>query len=264
MIQEEERKRVERELHDHLRGTLGDDPAHLSNKKFYSIDYSSREYVRTWLAERVRGKRVLDYCCGNGAWAIWLAESGAEVVGIDISPVSVDNARAEAARRGVGEKATFSVMDAEATKFEDNFFDFAVVNGVLHHLDLQKSYRELARILKPDGQVIATEALKHNPLFHLYRKLTPHLRSEWEVAHILGKHDIGAAKTFYQDVKVARFFHLATLGAVPFRNTPVFGPLRRGLEAVDAALLSLPVLKWQAWMAVFILSHPRKAPTVYS
>jgi ubiquinone/menaquinone biosynthesis C-methylase UbiE len=258
MESQPDRKSVERDLHDQLRGSLKDSEHYTANKKFYSIDKTNTEFVRNWLAARCRGKKVLDYCCGNGNYTCWLAKAGAEAYGIDISPVSIENAIVQATAKGVADHTTFRVMDAEATEFPDNFFDLVVINGVLHHLDLDKSYRELARILKMDGQVIATEALRHNMLFHLYRKMTPHLRSEWETEHILGKNEIHMARKYFRDVRVEKFFHLATLAAVPFRNLPIFEPMRRGLVAVDSVLLRLPLLKWQAWMGVFVLGHPNR------
>jgi len=166
----QDRKENERELHDHLRGDLSDDPYYFSNRKFYSICQSNRDYVKRWLVGRCKEKRVLDYCCGNGDFSIWLAEAGAYAHGIDISPVSIQNATSEAVRKGFGDRVTFRVMDAEATEFTNDYFDFAVVNGVLHHLDLEKAYRELARILKPEGIVVATEALRHNVFFHCIEK----------------------------------------------------------------------------------------------
>jgi SAM-dependent methyltransferase len=130
---------------------------------------------------------------------------------------------------------------------------------VLHHLDLDKAYRELARILKAGGEIICTEALRHNQFISVYRKLTPQLRSAWETEHILGRSEIERARRYFDRVDVARFFHLADLAAIPFRNSTVFTPLLRVLESVDGVLLRLPALRWQAWMAVFVLSHP-KAP----
>ncbi len=261
MKQVKDRKVEERELHDELRGHLQDDAHYNSNKKFYSISHSNRSYVKDWLAKRCAGKKVLDYCCGNGDFAIWLAEAGADAYGIDISPVSIENAKGQALKRGVGEKVTFHVMDAEATTFDDNYFDFAVVNGILHHLDLSKAYKELARILNKSGGVICTEALRHNIFIHSYRKMTPHLRSEWEVDHILGKKDIELAKQYFTHVEVSKFFHLATIGAIPFRNMPIFTPVQKSLEIIDSILLKIPILKWQAWMAVFVLSFPKKLNT---
>ncbi len=255
---QQNRKEQERELHDHLRGELHDDPYYTSNKKFYSISRNNRDYVHRWLSGRCKGRQILDYCCGNGDFTLRLAEAGAYAYGIDISPVSIRNAVIEASRRGISDRAKFFVMDAEATAFADDCFDLAVVNGVLHHLNLEKAYRELARILKPEGEVICTEALKHNVFFHLYRKMTPHLRSAWEIDHILGKKEIERATQYFHKVEVARFFHLATLAAVPFRNLPMFDHIRRSLEVIDSVLLRIPFLKWQAWMAVFVLAQPRK------
>ncbi len=255
------RKELERDLHDHLRGSGKHDPHCNSNKKFYSISRLNEDHVQAWLAQRCAGKIVLDYCCGNGQQALWLANRGAVAHGIDISPVSIENARREADQRALSGKVTFQVMDAEATGFADSFFDLIVISGVLHHLDLDRAYRELARILKPNGLIIVTEALRHNLLIHWYRKLTPHLRSAWETEHILGKEEIFSASRYFGAVRVERFFHLATLGAVPFRNLSLFVPVLNLLQAVDTALLRLPWLKWQSWMAVFVLEQPIKGPS---
>jgi SAM-dependent methyltransferase len=129
---------------------------------------------------------------------------------------------------------------------------------VLHHLDLEKAYRELARVLKPEGQAICTEALRHNVCIHAYRRLTPHLRSAWETDHILGRKEIGMARSYFGRVEVLRFFHLATILAIPFRRRRFFDSLRKSLEVVDRGLLTLPVLRWQAWMAVFVLGRARR------
>lgn len=247
----------EAELHDLLRGEHNADEYN-SNRKFYAVAQRSHAFVESWLARRVPGARVLDYCCGEGPAAMKCAAQGAEAWGIDISPVSIETATQVAAEKGLTDRTHFAVMDAEATGFEDSFFDVIIVNGVLHHLDLDKAYAELARILKPTGAVICTEALRHNLAIHAYRKLTPHLRSEWEVAHILGKPEIEQAKRAFDSVEVGGFFHFASLAAVPFRNMPGFRFLLGALELVDRVLLKLPVVRWQAWMAVFILSRPRK------
>lgn len=254
----EERLAKERELHDALRGDLRGDAQYESNKKFYSIASLNVDFVEKRLARLAPGANVLDYCCGDGLTALFCARRGARAWGIDISPISVDNARAAARAEGLQDRTVFEVMDAEAMTFSDAFFDVITVNGVLHHLDLDRSYPELARVLKPDGQIICVEALRHNLFIHAYRKATPHLRSEWEVEHILGKPEIEQARAYFGDVEVARFFHLATLVAVPFRRLPGFALLLRGLAGVDRVLLKLPWLKWQAWMAVFVLRAPKR------
>ena len=214
--------------------------------------------MNLWLLKRCLNKRVLDYCCGNALTSIFLANNGAEVVGIDMSNVSIENARKEAKRQGVDEKTAFFVMDGEALEFDDDYFDVIYESGVLHHLDIQKAYRELTRVLKPNGEIICIEALGHNPVIHLYRKMSPHLRTKWEVEHILCKKDLEMTKRYFAKVET-KFFHLATLAAVPFRNLPGFSILLKLLEAVDSVLLKLPFLKWQAWQVVFVLSQPNKS-----
>jgi hypothetical protein len=89
--------------------------------------------------------------------------------------------------------------------------------------------------------------------------MTPHLRTKWEAEHILRKKDIEMAKSYFNRVEILGVFHLATIAAVPFRNLPVFNPILTFLETVDNIFLKLPILKWQAWQVVFILSEPKKA-----
>jgi SAM-dependent methyltransferase len=251
-----DRKALEAKFHDHIRGDLRDDRNATSNYKFYSVAKRNwdclEDFVRPYCA---RGARVLDYCCGDGNFTRRLSSLGADAVGIDISPVSIERARSVA--KAEGSPAQFEVMDAEATTFRSASFDLVTINGVLHHLDLDRAYREIARLLGPDGKAVATEALRHNPVFHLYRRLTPKLRTAWEAEHILGRREIFKARDYFETVRVLGFFHLAVLLAVPLRNTRVFEPVRRSLELVDRALLRVPGLRWYAWMAVFALERPK-------
>jgi len=240
-----------------LERTIETDPL-WSNMKYYSIERKSRTMVLEWLKAQCQSKTVLDYCCGNGEDAIFMGEIGAKrVIGIDVSQVSIENCRRLALKRGVV-NVHFKVADAENTGFEDDSFDIINEYGELHHLDLEKAFSEIARILRRDGKAICTEALGHNPIIHLYRKLTPQLRTPWEVDHIFRKEHVRFAEKFFEDVQ-CRFFHLGTLLAVPFRGMPWFSHVLSLLEKLDTLALSLPVLKWQAWQVVLFLSQPRKS-----
>jgi len=258
----EERKRAEQQLHNILRSEELLENKELyeyyySNKKYYSIDSINREYVYQLLKNRVRGRKVLDYCCGDGRYSFLCAQWGGACVGIDISDVSIANCKKKCLKEKSGLKPEFYVMDAEKTQFEDNSFDIIVCMGVLHHLDLKNSYRELWRIIKPEGEIICTEPLGHNPIIQRYRRATPHLRTKYEAEHILRIEDIRRAEHYFETVKT-NFFHLATLAAVPFRRTVVFERILRFLEAIDAVLLKIPLIRTQAWMVVFKLSRPKK------
>ena len=228
-----------------------------SYKKFYSITRKSQEFVNDFLLENCSGKKVLDYCCGDGGTTSFLAEYGAEAIGIDISSTSIQNAKKETINKRLDKRTSFFVMDAENLEFKDNYFDLIICSGVLHHLDVKKAYPELMRVLKPGGKIICDEPLVYNPIFHLYRRMTPHLRTEWEMHHILSKKEIKLAEKYFGKIET-KFFHLATLGAVPFRNLSGFNLILRLLEAIDSVLLKLPILKWLSWQIVFILSEPKK------
>lgn len=263
----EERKIAEAQFHDKLRDpSLRENPelyAKLTaNKKWYAIARKSRDFTEHYLREHARGARALDYACGDGQYSLLMAEAGADITGIDISETSVQNATREARRRGL--LASFEVMDCEEMTFADRTFDLININGVLHHLDLNRAYAELARVLKPTGSVLCVEALVHNPVFHAYRKLTPHLRTEFETEHILGRSRVLAARRYFHRIEW-RFFHLISLVAVPFRRSRLFESLLIPLEAVDTALLSLPGIRWWAWQIAFVLSEPKQAgPEVQS
>jgi ubiquinone/menaquinone biosynthesis C-methylase UbiE len=255
----EQRKLVEAEFHDLLRNpALREDPglyAKLtSNKKWYSVARKSQEFAKAYLRQHSRGAKALDYACGDGLFAFQMAEAGADAFGIDISPVSVSNASIEAEQRGIS--AQFAVMDCENLEFPDNTFDLINVSGVLHHLDVKRAYSEMARVLKPTGTVLCVEALRHNPIFHAYRLLTPHLRTAYEARHILRRQDVLAALKHFGNVEW-RFFHLASLVAVPFRKTRVFKPVLSALETIDSALLKVPPIRWWAWQIAFVLSNPK-------
>jgi SAM-dependent methyltransferase len=255
----EERKVLEAEFHDLLRDpALQENPelfAKLtSNKKWYSVARKSQEYAKEYLRKHSRGAKALDYACGDGMLTMQMAEDGADAIGIDIAPVSVSNAAKEAARRGIAAK--FAVMDCENLEFADNTFDLINVSGVLHHLDVNRAYSEMARVLKPTGTVFCVEALRHNPVFHAYRMLTPHLRTAYEARHILRRKDVLASREHFGRVEW-RFFHLASLMAIPFRKTPVFEPVLSALEAVDSALLKVTPIRWWAWQIAFVLSKPK-------
>ena len=230
---------------------------YFSNMKFYSVTRTSEQYYFRWLRERCPGRKALDYCCGNGENAIFMAKCGANVVGIDISPEGIENAQLNAIREGVEDRVQFQVMDGEAMDFPDSTFDVIVEYGALHHLDYDRAMAELQRVIKPDGEIICIEALKHNPLFHLYRKMTPHLRTKWEAEHILTINHLTRSKAYFGQVN-ARFFHLFALMAVPLRKTAIFGRVLECLEAIDDVLLKWPLLGRYGWIMVFTLAQPTK------
>ncbi|HEV2035635.1 MAG TPA: class I SAM-dependent methyltransferase [Candidatus Dormibacteraeota bacterium] len=255
----EARKVEEAEFHDRLRGLYEKDPEQYSyftsNKKFYSVVRTSDDFYFKWLRETATGKRVLDFGCGSGAYSVELARFAQHVTGIDISPEAIKQAEEHAEAAGLKDKTTFTVMDAEALEFDTDSFDVVSVRGVLHHMDLNLALGQIQRVLTKNGKAIFLEALADNPIIHAYRKRTPHLRTAWETDHILRSKDAIQMRRHFKHVDV-RYFHLAVLAAVPLRRTRVFSPARAALEVVDRAILRVPGLRRNAWMACFLLSEP--------
>lgn len=231
---------------------------HFSNMKFYSITGLSERYKQSWLHQRCTSDtRVLDFACGNGENSIYVAQLGSKVDAIDISPEGISNARDLSSSLGLQQLCTFHVMDGENMTFPNNTFDIAVEYGALHHVELDTALKELSRVLKPAGEMICIEALRHNPLIHAYRKRTPHLRTQWEVDHILGVESLAIIKKYFSSVNV-RFFHLTSLALVPFRKTPLFPVLLPIFNAFDKILLSIPSIGKYGWIMAIELSCPIK------
>lgn len=226
------------------------------NKSFYAIDRVSKKYMHDWLAERVPGRRILDYCCGTGQITLQMAKLGADAHGIDISAEEIETAKRNAAAAGMSARANYEVMDAEAMAFPDDHFDVIICSGVLHHLDVARAFPELARVLKPTGEIICAEALGYNPVIAWYRRRTPHLRTAWEADHILTMKEVRKGLEHFGNVQV-RFFHLFTILAIPFRNSRIFDFLLSTLQAVDSVILRIPGIRLMAWQMYMVYSHPR-------
>lgn len=95
----------------------------------------------------LRGRPVLEVCCGSGMMSEDLARLGARVTGIDFSEGAIVRA-AERARR-FDFAARFLVADVEALPFGDQSFAVVAVHDGLHHLDdPYRALREMTRVAK--------------------------------------------------------------------------------------------------------------------
>jgi SAM-dependent methyltransferase len=241
----DDRKAREQDFHDQR---FGDAKPRGGTGMFYKIADASYGHHHDLMMEGCAGKRVLEYGCGPGSSAFDLARRGARVVGIDISPVAIEIARERA--RAEGLEIEFQAMDAERTTFPDHSFDLIVGGGILHHLDLDRAYAEIARLLAPGGRAIFIEPLGHNAVINLYRNLTPGQRTPDE--HPLLRSDLANARRRFGGVRVW-YYHLTALAAAPLAKTPLFKPLLAALSALDRALLRVPAIQPLAWIAVMEL-----------
>jgi ubiquinone/menaquinone biosynthesis C-methylase UbiE len=131
------------------------------------------------LARLQPGESVLDVGCGTGTLAIAakrrVGPTGS-VQGIDASPEMIARANRKARKEGVD--VTFRTAVVETLPFPDRHFDVVLSTLMLHHLPRatrEQSAREIRRVLKPGGRVLAVDfgmAGRHRKgiISHLHRR----------------------------------------------------------------------------------------------
>lgn len=118
-------------------------------KRFYEITY--RYFRAPWdtgvreeLMSLVEGGlikpcRAIDLGCGTGANALYLAQKGFEVTGVDYAEAAIEKARGRA--KEAGTQVSFIVDDLTNLRHVSGTFDFLLDYGVLD--DLRPHQREL-------------------------------------------------------------------------------------------------------------------------
>jgi SAM-dependent methyltransferase len=105
------------------------------------------------VAPRIVGS-ILDAGCGTGDTALFFAERGHEVTGIDFLDEPIRRAKQKALERGL--TATFLVKDALTLEDWTARFDNVIDSGLFHvfsDADQRKYVDGLAKVLKPGGLV---------------------------------------------------------------------------------------------------------------
>jgi ubiquinone/menaquinone biosynthesis C-methylase UbiE len=115
----------------------------------------SNEYLSYMNIDSVQS--VLDLGCGTGFAAREIAaRSGfkGRVVGIDISPYLIDQAKTFATDEGCSDRIEFQVGDTRRLEFSDNSFDSVVAHTLVSHLpDPLVVINEMVRVVKPEGLI---------------------------------------------------------------------------------------------------------------
>ena len=218
--------------------------------KYYSANRGALNYYDKLISICSCQKKVLELGCGTGTSVQRFLQNNAAYTGIDISSCGI--------RRAVedmmpAENVEFHVMNAEKLEFHDDTFDLVAGSGILHHLCLQNTYKEMARVVKPDGCVVFMEPLAHNPLINLFRLFTPRLRTADE--HPLKMSDIELLRKYFHHVE-SKSFSLLTIMAVPFNKFFFFKKLLVLLEKCDSLIFKNRVLRKFAWTTVIYARYP--------
>ncbi len=101
----------------------------------------------------IKGKTCVDLGCGNGVFCFALLRCGAKhVTGIDFGEKSISYAQNVARRKKLVQSTCFKKATVYKTGLASNKFDFAIQNGVFHHLaNEDAAIQEAHRIVKPHG-----------------------------------------------------------------------------------------------------------------
>lgn len=122
---------------------------------------------------------LLDLGCGPGSLTPFLRRiPGAQILGVDLSAEMIRYARLRYP------EVEFRIGDIEALDCPDGSFDAVLCSGMLHHLPrLDDALREIRRVLRPGGVLIAREpnednfAARHPELAFAHLCLRHHLYS---------------------------------------------------------------------------------------
>jgi SAM-dependent methyltransferase len=100
----------------------------------------------------ITSARTLEVGAGTGTNAIWLAERGFDVLGVDVSPLAVERARAKMEGRAL--RCRFATLDILAAPPPEGPFQFVLDRGCFHFDEpgeRQRFASQVAAALAPGG-----------------------------------------------------------------------------------------------------------------
>jgi len=226
---------LENERNYENRKASGEQVRQKQSKFYWATSLPTEKHQEeTYIA--IEGAEVLEIGCASGYDAINYCKYAKSYIGVDISNVAIDNCNALSIKN-----AEFHCVDGHKLPAADKSIDYVIVNSLLHHLDLETSFKEISRVLSDSGALIFREPLGTNPAFQLYRMTTPSARTKDERPFTFNDLRL-MNKYFHLNEKVRWFGFLSILSAF-YRNDNI----RAFLTAIDGMLSNTPLryLFWQ-------------------
>ena len=120
--------------------------------RFMRKDRAAYEKMYELIRPIVKAKTVLELAAGTGMIAKNIVNAAAHIEATDASAEMI----AEAKRYNRSAKLHFSVQDMFSLPYADGSFDAVIVSNALHIVPQpEKALREIRRVLKDDGVLIA-------------------------------------------------------------------------------------------------------------
>ena len=202
------------------------------------------------------GMTCVDLGCGTGAFTRRLGTLGLRLTGVDISPRSIDRAKA------IGGGPEYVVGDVCDCPLPASSCDFVTMSGVLHHLTTQaarvQSLREAFRLLKPGGRFLSYDPNAASPSMFLYRDPRSPLYSQ------VGKTEnevLLSRRQLTSDLVAAGFSDVRASGLSGIAYRYVEGALARKLLPLYNHLYE-PLIRWsslQGILGTFVVAAATKA-----
>jgi ubiquinone/menaquinone biosynthesis C-methylase UbiE len=123
--------------------------------RFYAR-YQLRAVTRMLGGLPLAGTRALDVGCGSGRWTRWLAQRGADPVGVDPTAAMLQTARQ------LSPALTFERMSATTIDFPENTFDLVMAVTVIQHLrppEQEEAAAAMCRVLRPGGHLFVFDLI---------------------------------------------------------------------------------------------------------
>jgi ubiquinone/menaquinone biosynthesis C-methylase UbiE len=183
----------------------------------------------------VKGKRMLEIACGTGRFTTMLAERGADIVGLDISPAMLQEGREKARAAGVDDRLEFMRGDAARLPFPDDHFETVIAMRFFHLADTPASF--LAEMQRVARDQVVFDTFRRFSTRSIYNWLLPmgsRLYARVEVEQLLDGASLELAGEEHD------FFFPYGL----YRDLP--GRLASPLREVDTAIMDSPASDYVA------------------
>lgn len=206
------------------------------------------------LNTNLNNKNILDYCCGNGSYSILPALNEANVYGVDISDKSIELAKKRSEILNISNKCNFNSGDAENLKFEDNFFDLVLCYGSLSYLDLNESFKELKRVLKPGGKLVIVDSLGYNPLINRNRRknIKNYASNYVDQLSTITHKDLKISLKYFDSYSIKYFDFFTILGKF-MKNKFNLNIAPKKLNTLDKYFLQIPMINRMSFKFVCVI-----------
>lgn len=102
------------------------------------------------------GRTILDVGCGTGRHTLRLAERGANMIGVDVSPLMIEQAQANAAARKLDIK--WIVADVLDAPIEPASIDIVISSLAISHVaDLAAFFARMRALTKPTARIVLSD-----------------------------------------------------------------------------------------------------------